>query len=60
MKKLLLIIAVASLSSCYEYRKIPNVKRVKKSDVRKAMKYSTWQYSTPKQNTYNTSYHYNH
>ena len=60
MKKLLLIIAIASLSSCYEYRKIPNVKRVKKSDVRKAMKHSTSSYEMPKQSIYNTSYHYNH
>lgn len=45
MKKLIyLIIAVATLSSCYEYRKLPNTKRVKKRDVKKAMRYSTWVY----------------
>ena len=60
MKKLLLlIIAVATLSSCYEYRKLPNVKRVKKRDINKAMKHSTSSYPMPRQSTYNTSYHYN-
>jgi hypothetical protein len=59
MKKLLLIIAIATLSGCYEYRKLPNVKRVKKSDIRKAMKHSTSSYEMPRQSTYNVSYHYN-
>ena len=59
MKKLLLLIAIATLSGCYEYRKLPNVKRVKKGDVRKAMKHSTSSYEMPKQSTYKVSYHYN-
>jgi hypothetical protein len=60
MKKLLLLIAIATLSGCYEYRKLPNVKRVKKSDVNKAMKHSTSSYEMPRQSTYKVSYHYNH
>lgn len=58
MKKLIyLIVAVATLSSCYEYRKLPNVKRVKKRDVRKAMKYSSAEYYIPqKTNIYKSSY----
>jgi len=60
MKKLIyLIIAVATLSSCYEYRKLPNTKRVKKSDIRKAMKHSTSEHSIPRQSIYNVSYPYN-
>jgi uncharacterized protein YqhQ len=42
------------LSSCYEYRKLPNIKRVKKREVRKAMRYSTYEY----QNTRKTIYNY--
>ena len=59
MKKLLLIIAIASLSGCYEYRKLPNVKRVKRGDVNKAMKHSTSSYEMPRQSTYKVSYYYN-
>jgi len=60
MKKLIyFIIAVATLSSCYEYRKLPNVKRVTKRDVKRAMKSSSSEYHTPLQTIYNTSYHFN-
>jgi hypothetical protein len=45
------------LSSCYEYRKIPNIKRVTKRDVRKAMKYSTSESNSTKHKTYNVSVH---
>jgi hypothetical protein len=57
MKKFLLIIAIATLSGCYEYRKLPNVKRVNKGNVRKAMKHSTSNYEMPRQQTYNVSYY---
>ena len=59
MKKLIyFIIAVATLSSCYEYRKLPNTKRVKKRDVRKAMKYSTWQYNNAIPKQHSTTFRY--
>jgi len=47
MKRIiLLLIIVTSFSSCmYEYRKLPNTKRVSKREVRKSMKYSTWEFS---------------
>jgi hypothetical protein len=57
MKKFLLIIAIATLSGCYEYRKMPNVKRVKRGNVNKAMKHSTSNYEMPRQQTYNVSYY---
>jgi hypothetical protein len=57
MKKFLLIIAIATLSGCYEYRKMPNVKRVKRGNVNKAMKHSTSNYEMPRQSTYNVSYY---
>lgn len=54
MKKLIyIIIAIVTLSSCcYEYQKIPNVKRVKRKDVKRAMKYSSWQYSNVNKSKY--------
>ena len=59
MKKLLYtIIAVTTLSSCYEYRKLPNIKRVKKRDVRKAMKYSSWEYNNRIDKPHNTTFRY--
>jgi hypothetical protein len=47
MKRIiLLLIVVISFSSCmYEYRKLPNTKRVTKREVRNAMKYSTWEFN---------------
>ena len=61
MKKLLLfIISVTTLCSCYEYRKLPNTKRVKRSDLNKAMKHSTSNYEMPRQSTYNVSSSYNY
>lgn len=49
------VILIAYLSSCYEYRKVPNIKRVKKREVKKAMKYSTSDYQTYRQSIkYNT------
>lgn len=54
MKKLMAIITLLIMaSSCYEYKKLPNTKRVTKRAVRKAMKYSTWEYPhyEPKQTT---------
>lgn len=60
MKKIIyLIIAIATLSSCYEYRKLPNTKRVTKRQVKQAMKYSTWQYEHRPTKAYNVSYPYN-
>jgi len=44
----ILIVLIAYLSSCYEYRKFPNTKRVTKREVKKAMKYSTSAYEMPK------------
>lgn len=58
MKKLIYLCLLLGVTSCYEYRKLPNTKRVKKSDVRKAMKYSTWQYDNRAVNSHRTSYHY--
>lgn len=43
-KILCAIIFFFIVSGCYEYRKIPNIKRVKKKEVKKAMEYSTWKY----------------
>lgn len=41
---LILLIVVTSSSSCmYEYRKLPNTKRVTKREVKKSMEYSTWE-----------------
>lgn len=45
MKKLLYLIVLLGLTSCYEYRKLPNTQRIRKIDVRKAMKYSSWKYN---------------
>jgi flagellar biosynthesis protein FlhB len=44
----ILIVLIAYLCSCYEYRKFPNTKRVTKREVNKAMKYSTSEYEMPK------------
>jgi len=44
----ILIVLIAYLSSCYEYRKFPNTKRVTKREVNKAMKHSTSEYEIPK------------
>jgi len=43
-----IIIITYILSGCYEYRKFPNTKRVTKREVNKAMKFSTSDYSIPK------------
>lgn len=60
MKKLIYtIIAVATLSSCYEYQKLPNTKRVKKRDVKKAMKSSSSEYYQPHYKNYQTSFQFN-
>ena len=48
-----LIILIAYLSSCYEYRKFPNTKRVTKRQVNKAMRHSTSEYAMPKHYFYN-------
>ena len=49
----ILIVLIAYLCSCYEYRKFPNTKRVTKREVNKAMKHSTSEYSMPKTKFYN-------
>ena len=49
----ILILLIAYLCSCYEYRKFPNTKRVTKREVNKAMKHSTSEYVMPKIKSYN-------
>jgi flagellar biosynthesis protein FlhB len=49
----ILIVLIAYLCSCYEYRKFPNTKRVTKREVNKAMKHSTSEYEMPKIKSYN-------
>ena len=49
----ILILLIAYLCSCYEYRKFPNTKRVTKREVNKAMKHSTSEYAMPKIKSYN-------
>ena len=49
----ILILLIAYLCSCYEYRKFPNTKRVTKREVNKAMKHSTSEYSMPNNKFYN-------
>lgn len=56
MKKLILfIVAIATLTSCYEYRKLPNTKRPTKREVKKAMNYSTWEYNNHQRSVYHNS-----
>jgi flagellar biosynthesis protein FlhB len=57
IRLVVIVMVVSYLSSCYEYRKFPNTKRVTKRDVRKAMKFSTSESYISNKSIYNNSVH---